>query len=85
MICDFYGISDRAAAAIEYNVLLHAGLITNTENAFDIGSHKIKREKVCVMTTLQSKILDTYLRGLWDGRKYETLIIEEAGTKHFRR
>lgn len=82
-----YGVSDRATAAIASSVLHDLGVVTDSDPSHVVDKNKIRREKQSVKIELCSKSAATLpLLGLYfDGRKDETLFIEQAHSKRFRR
>lgn len=76
MVCDRYGISDTAGAAISSAALQSAGLIKEDDLQLIIDKNKLKRarENVCEQLYLQR---DDEIVGLYfDGRKDRTMNVE---------
>lgn len=86
LLSDRYGVSDRATAAIASSVLHDVGLITDSDVSHVIDKNKIRREKQNVRAELCSKSDEFPLQGLYlDGRKDDTLVVDLAHSKRFRR
>lgn len=86
IISNRYGVSDRATAAIASSVLHDFGVVTDSDSSHVIDKNKIRREKQNVKAELCSKSDALPLLGLYlDGRKDDTLVIEQAHSKRFRR
>lgn len=86
-ICDRYGVSSRAAAAISSAVLKDIGVITQDNSSKVIDKCKVQRERqksrgLSTATQLNS----TEIRGLYfDGRKDKTIIHDNVAGKFHRR
>lgn len=86
LTCDRYGVSDRATAAIASSVLQDVGVVTNSDNSQVVDKCKIRREKHNVRADLSSSITENKLIGLYfDGRKDDTIVVQEAHSKRFKR
>lgn len=88
LTCDRFGISDRAAAAVASSVLKDVGIVTNDDHSHVVDKSKIRREKKAKRRELQNQSIEERnpLQGLYfDGRKDNTLVIENVNQKHFRR
>ncbi|GBM30491.1 hypothetical protein AVEN_156251-1 [Araneus ventricosus] len=86
LLSDRYEVSDRSTAAIASSVLHDGRLITDSDVSHVIDKNKIRREKQNVRAELCSKSDDFPLQGLYlDGRKDDTLVVDLAHSKRFRR
>lgn len=86
LVSDRYGLSDRATAAVASSVLHDFGIITDSDSSHVIDKNKIRRDKKVLRADLCNKSNDTPMQGLYlDGRKDETLVVEVAHSKKFRR
>lgn len=86
LLSDRYGVSDRATAAIASSVLHDFGLVTDSDVSHVVDKNKVRREKQNVRNTLSNKSDEFPLKGLYfDGRKDDTLVIDVAHSKRFRR
>lgn len=85
---DRFGVSDRATAAIASSVLHDFGLATKEDDSLIIDKNKVRREKSSFRSNLQDMIKNepNVIQGLYfDGRKDNTLKIDEVNNKCFRR
>ncbi|KAL4720604.1 hypothetical protein ACJJTC_006946 [Scirpophaga incertulas] len=80
---DRYGVSDRATAAIASSVLQDFDVVTNSDNSQVVDKCKIRREKHNVRAVLSSSITENKL--YFDGRKDDTIVVQEAHSKRFKR
>lgn len=83
-ICDRFGVSDRAGAAVATSVLQDVGLITEEDSSSIVDRNKLRRERkrkrIEVIKTKDN------LQGLFfDGRKDKTLVIEQVESKTYRK
>lgn len=85
---DRFNVSDRATAAIASSVLHDFGLATKEDDSLIIDKNKVRREKSSFRSNLQDMIKNepNVIQGLYfDGRKDNTLKIDEVNNKCFRR
>ncbi|CAH1110479.1 unnamed protein product [Psylliodes chrysocephalus] len=80
-----YGISDRAGAAVASAVLQDIGIINNEDKSSIIDKNKIRRARSRKREGILEKNQNLSLRGLFfDGRKDETLKVEDGGRRKIR-
>ncbi|CAH0551078.1 unnamed protein product [Brassicogethes aeneus] len=87
-VCDRYGVSDRAAAAIASAVLEDVGLIKKGDTSKVVDKNKVRRSRQKIRTELQANddFQNKPLKGLYfDGRKDNTLRQEKVGNKYYRK
>lgn len=85
-MCDRYGVSDRAAAALASAVLTDIKVVShnNLENVID--KNKVRRERNTSRVVNSDKRDLLEIQGLFfDGRKDNTLCIEKQGKKTYRK
>lgn len=86
LVSDRYGVSDRATAAIASSVLHDVGIVSSCDNSQVVDKCKIRREKRNIRAVLSTSITENKLLGLYfDGRKDNTIMVEMAHSKRFRR
>lgn len=84
LVSDRFGLSDRAIAAVASSLLEDVGLITTSDVHLTIDRSKVRREKKQQRANLQTESHDQVVTGsCFDGRKDNTLYVEEAYGKRF--
>ncbi|GBM36543.1 hypothetical protein AVEN_65076-1 [Araneus ventricosus] len=85
VVCDRFGVSDQAVAAIASSVRHDVGLITSNNSDLVVDENKLLRGKAKVRKDLKFQALSEAhalpLKGHFDGRKDSTLIEERVDTK----
>lgn len=86
IVCDRYGISDPAGAAISSAALQSAGLVTEDDPQLVIDKNKLKRAREKVGNQLYLQRDDEIVGLYFDGRKDRTMTMEvsEDGVAHKR-
>ncbi|KAF2902185.1 hypothetical protein ILUMI_04002 [Ignelater luminosus] len=83
---DQFGLSDRAVAVVASSMLEDVGLIFNKDFSLVVDRKRIRREKYKARKTLQFIQGLSPLRGLYlDGRKDNTMVLEQNGATFYRR
>lgn len=83
-ICDRFGVSDRAGAAIATAVLEDFGFVSQRESTHVIDRYKLRRERKFSrdnLTVTNGPIQTLY----FDGRKDKTLKLEKNGRRWYRK
>ena len=87
-MCKRYRLSDRAAAAIVYSVLVDVGKITEDDKTFVIDRSKLRREKEKCRKEIQKEEQQKFrfVNAIYfDGRKDATqMVVKGPNDKHYR-
>lgn len=82
MVCDRYGISDRAGAAVASAVLNDFNIICDADTSKIVDRNKVRREREKLRQDLSSSQQNFHLTALFfDGRKDKTLVHEKVENK----
>lgn len=85
-ICDRYGLSDRSAAAVGTAVLQDVGILTKETLVQVIDKNKLRRVRENVRNNIMNSMEHQPMNAIYyDGRKDQTLAIEEKVGRSHRR
>ncbi|CAH1098823.1 unnamed protein product [Psylliodes chrysocephalus] len=84
-VCDRYGLSDRAAAAVATAVLHDLGIVFNANAKNVIDRSKLRRAREQPRKSFTQNSSETFKAIYFDGRKDKTFVIENIEGKYHRK